>query len=37
LQIANGGGVVLLLITAAVAWPLVRNMLTLRRDVADGL
>jgi len=35
LQIADGGGAVLLLI-AAVGWFLVRNIVTRRRDVADA-
>jgi O-Antigen ligase len=36
LQIADGGGVVLLLIAAVLGWFLVRNIFTLRRDVADA-
>jgi O-antigen ligase len=35
LQIADAGGVVLLLIAAALGWILVRNILTLRRDAAE--
>jgi hypothetical protein len=36
LQIAGAGGVVLLLLAAALGWLLVRNILTLRRDAIDG-
>ncbi|NMM23536.1 MAG: hypothetical protein HHJ11_08555 [Phycicoccus sp.] len=36
LQIADGGGVVLLLIAAVLGWFLVRTVLTLRRDVTDA-
>lgn len=36
LQIADGGGAVLLIITAVLGWFLVRNLLTLRRDVSEA-
>ncbi|MEP7193174.1 MAG: O-antigen ligase family protein [Actinomycetota bacterium] len=36
LQIADAGGVVLLLLAAALSWLLVRSILTLRRDAIDG-
>lgn len=36
LQIADAGGVVLLLIAAALGWFLVRNILRLRRDAAEA-
>jgi len=36
LQIADGGGVVLLLLAAVLGWFLVRNILTLRRDVTEA-
>jgi len=36
LQIADGGGLVLLFIAAALGWFLVRNILLLRRDVTVG-
>jgi Flp pilus assembly protein TadD/O-antigen ligase len=36
LQILDGGGVVLLLIAAVLAWFLVANILRLRRDVAEA-
>jgi len=36
LQIADGGGVVLLLIAVVLGWFLVRNIVTLRRDAAEA-
>jgi Flp pilus assembly protein TadD len=36
LQIANGGGVVLLFIAAVLGWFIVRNILTLRRRATDA-
>jgi Flp pilus assembly protein TadD len=36
LQVVNGGGAVLLLLAMAVGWLLIRNILALRRDVANA-